>query len=632
MRPGPWCATLWVRHSLEVTMATTFTLPISGTVLSFLIDAFDLRRWDAEGVLSARSGTAARFLRGERVGQEAERKIWRAAASSLVESGIVPPVLALGAPLPPAASQALGNLPPSELLAAFLEGLASHWDEMAGALLRLSAPVGSQRLARLCCLQLVVVDLAVRLTAVLWLTGWQGQKAPALRWSRDRGMQTWLRDLHAKAGISRDKMAEAAHVHQHTVDAWLDGDVRPNDENLQDLAILLAARGVGDQEDLLSELRRGYGLRDLFRNVAELTGSEDAVGLATRLVGYAVYMLELPRQSEKTRAENDLKMYLALVVGTLGRGSIELAFVESMLNAVWRVEKDPVWRTNIKAATRSWFDRLREVATKLPPTADDELRSVFGELPPAEVRERIAYCALASKEELSRDPLFGAAMDAQIAEGGTPAALELKLRANEASNRGNVLRAIDLHREALRHDPCNAEIHFRLGANLWQVGDVETGLIELEIAVQLDPTWDRAQVELAIVLLNLDRVQEALRRLQAAKALMREPSTWLQLHLAFALERLGELDEAIDAYEELLAVEADNAEALDRLAHLLFNKGEKRKGAELAKRAAHLGFTDVLLAWNSGYYSGKGPWARPPRTVPEHLIQLGDKPCLVPFM
>ncbi|MBI5536021.1 MAG: tetratricopeptide repeat protein [Deltaproteobacteria bacterium] len=610
-------------------METTFILPNSGEVLSHVIEAFDLRRWDPEDVLSTRNGTAVRFLKGERVGEDPEHKIWVATANALLASGVVPEVVAEPPPIAQALDVALRKVPQAEMFAAFLSGMAHHWDAMAGALLRLSAPVYSQRLARLSCLHLVVIDLAVRLAAVLWLTRWEGVRPPAIPWALERGMQAWLRDLLAKSCISRDKVAEVADVHEHTVDAWLDEDVRPNDENLQDLANLLAERGLGEAEDLLSGLRRGYGMRALYLKVVKEVGRQRALGLAKRLVGYAVWMLGLPRQSENPVAENDLKMHVALLIGTLGRGQVELGFVDSMLNTVWREERDPVWRTSIKAATRSWFERLREVAAKLPPSAEDELRIALGELPPPEVREQIAYTALASKEELSRDPLFGAAMDAQISHGGMIAALELKLRAGEASNGGDLLRAIDLHREALRHDPCNQEIHFRLGAELWQVGDVDAGLVELEIAVQLDPSWDRAQVEVAIVLLNLDRVAEALRRLQAAKALMPAPSPWLQLHLAFAHERLAMVDDAIAAYEELLTLQAENAEALDRLAHLLFTKGEKRRGAELAKRAAHLGFTDVFVAWNAGYYSGKGPWSRPPRTVPDHLIQLGDNPCLV---
>lgn len=144
---------------------------------------------------------------------------------------------------------------------------------------------------------------------------------------------------------------------------------------------------------------------------------------------------------------------------------------------------------------------------------------------------------LATKRELARDPAVGAVMDSEAREGGYFGALELKLRANEASNRGDSLRAIYLLREALRHDPCNAELHFRLGANLWQIADVDAGMAELEIAVQLDPAWDRSQVETAVVLLNQDRNDEAVRRLEAAKPLLREPSAHLLLHLGFARER-----------------------------------------------------------------------------------------------
>jgi Flp pilus assembly protein TadD len=59
------------------------------------------------------------------------------------------------------------------------------------------------------------------------------------------------------------------------------------------------------------------------------------------------------------------------------------------------------------------------------------------------------------------------------------------------------MTGIAMLRAAADRDPTNAEIHFRLGCHLWRVGDVEDGLRELEIAVQLNPGWDKPAVEIA---------------------------------------------------------------------------------------------------------------------------------------
>jgi hypothetical protein len=484
------CVTVVPDIFSEDAMSAILSLPRSGVVLSYVIDAFDLRRWDPKRILSPRNGTTARFLTGKRVGKEAEDRILRATGTALVESGIVPAAV-VPALLPPPLAGVLSRSPPAEVFApafAFLAGrLAGHWDELAGGLRRASAPICSERLARLAVLQLVAIDLAVRLAAMLWLTRSEVQGPPPIPWAAKDGMRSRLRELRAKTDLSRDRLAAAAHVDAHTIDAWLDAGVRPQDENLHDLVIALSEHGAGDREALLRELRRGYGLRDLHARVVEAVGEDHAAGIAHRLVGYAVWMLGLPRVSKKSLEENDLKMHLALTIGSLGRERLDLKFVESMLNSVWRVEVDPVWRTSIKAATRSWFEHMQEVTAKLPPGDDERLAALLGAMPPPQALEQIGYMALASKEELARDPAVRAVMDAEAHEEGHFGALELKMRANEASNRGDLLQAIELLREAVRRDPNDVELHFRLGANLWQVADADEGMRELQIAVHLDP-------------------------------------------------------------------------------------------------------------------------------------------------
>jgi tetratricopeptide (TPR) repeat protein len=612
-------------------MATTITLPTSGVLLGRLIDAFDLRRWDANNVLSPKNRTTTRFFAGERVGADAERAAFCATGAALIDSGVLPEVLLLGAPFPPEARVLLAEVPLGEIAGLMLERIANHWDEFAGALRRLSAPVSSERLALVICLQLVGVDLALRLTALLWLTRSTIEGTPSLPWLAKGGMNRWLRELHRRSGVSRDQLASDARVSDKTLDAWLDDDlVRPTDENLQDLANALAACDVGAASELLRDLRRAYGLRAVHRMVVDAVGQTRAAEVSARVVGYAMVMLALPRVSRKPVEENDLKMHLVLTLGSIGRERLDLGFIDSMLNAVWRNEEDPVWRTTLRAARRSWFEHMREAAAKLAPGDEERFVQVLGWRPSPEQREALLYSVLASKEEQARDPRMRAAMDAVAAEGGYHGALERKIRASELSNRGDPLGAIRLYREALVYNPLDAEVHFRLGANLWEIGDVEAGLAELEIAVQLDPGWDRAQVEVAIVLLNQGRNADAARRLEAAREVVREPSPWLLLHLGCALERLDEIERAVAAYEELLTLKEDHAEALDRLAHLRLVRGEKRRGAELAKQAAHLGFTDVFDAWASGYYDRRSVAARPPRTTPSDLIQLGDNTWLRP--
>lgn len=137
------------------------------------------------------------------------------------------------------------------------------------------------------------------------------------------------------------------------------------------------------------------------------------------------------------------------------------------------------------------------------------------------------------------------------------------------------------------------------------------GLDELEIAVQLDPAWDRPRVEIAIVLMNEGRDEAARAKLVAANVAC--PGTpWVLLQLGYVHERLGRTKEAVAFYEELLAIDEDDAEALDRVAHLHFVHGDRRSGADRAKRAAYLGLSTVADAHRAGYYDRGKPADRPP--------------------
>jgi tetratricopeptide (TPR) repeat protein len=506
----------------------TFAPPLSGPMLGHIIDAFDLRRLDHGDVLTKRN--SRRYLAGERVSPDAVTEAQRAVAEAIVEAGLLPPRLTLLdlMPLPDGAPAAeLAKAPLSPVVAHVIDRLATAWDTLAGALRRLSAPVAFPRLAAGACLRLVTIDIAVRLTALLWLSG-NTEDAPIPDfWIQERSTGPWLRTLHdaCSPSISRDKLAERVRVHPHTLDGWLDSDVRPTDENLMDLAHAFAEHGVGLHEQLLHRLRVAFGARALFKKVEDAVGKGQAADMGARFVRYANHLLGFPRVSQKSKAENDYKMKVAFALGTLARGQLALPWVEAMLHNLWRFEPDPVWRTSLKAATQSWFEHLQQITAKLGSSDESDLLAVFGEVPDPETMERIGYMVQASKEEQARDPMLAAAMANEARQGGRYGALELKLMAGEVSHRGATIEAINLLRAAVEKDPLNAEIHFRLGCNLWQIGDIKAALEELEISVQIDPDWDRSRVEIGIVLLNEHRDEEALKRLEESKRALSAPSS-----------------------------------------------------------------------------------------------------------
>jgi hypothetical protein len=611
-------------------MAERLQLPLSGVILGHLIEAFDLRRCDPTGALSTRNAT--RIFSGERVDPKAEEKIWIAAAEALLASDLLPPLkVPCHDPLNPRSTesvlaQMLAAVPIQRFVGAHLGDMGERWDALVGSLRRLAPPVGHVRLAYGAALRLGVIDVSVRLAGLLWLAREDTTNPLAGYWAREDGLGPWLKDAMARCepALKPDELAHKIGIHENTVDGWLYAGARPTDDNLRYLAQVLSKNGLGNCEELLRGFRLTYAMRHVLRVIREAVGPRQAEALAQRLVGYPALLLHLKRNSQVPDLQ-DTRAYKALGFGAQGGDGLEREHVEWGLGFIWQIEGDPVWRTSLKAATGSWFDHLQWVATKLPPTAEDELREVLGELPPLDQQERIGYLALATKEEMARDPRVRAAMDSQVAAGGRFAAIELKLRGSEAERRGDLAEAIDLFGAALKEAPRDAELHFRLGACLWQADRVEAGLLELEIAAQLAPGWDRAHGEIAIVLLNLGRPEEAVRRLELARPLLREPSAWLLLHLASAHERLGDAPRAIEVFGEVIALEPEHGEALDHKAHLHFVLGDWREGDRLAKRAAHFGFTDVRDARERGYYD-ETPTERPPRTTPKEQVQLVSLP------
>lgn len=601
------------------TMTTTFSPPLSGVLLNFFIEALDLRAFDPERTL--RDRTAQRYLHGERVSPEAEAKIQAAFADALVAADLVPRSMS-AADLLPGLPSGAAHVPPAAIISVILRQYTEHWDLLAGGLRRLTAPVAYPRHAAGACLRLVAIDLALRITAILWLSGEQG---PLLDfWSKPQGVSHWLRELTKRAGVTRDELARRSGIPENTVDDWLDNNVRPESGNLARLAKALAPDELDREAMLRRQLRVTFAAREVCTTLEQYVGRKQAQNLCQRVVSYANQMLCFVRGSVMSAEENSLKMRFTRILGASRDAKLPMPWIEFMLRHLWRREEDPVWRTSLTAATGSWFDHLQGIAALLGPVDRTKLAEVLGREPSDEDLDVLAYLVQASHLESTRQNGWTEVTQTVIANGGEHAAQMLMHRAREAHASGDRFLAIKLLRAAAAEDPTCEHVHFRLGCHLWQVGESRAALDELELAVQLEPQWDRPRVEIAIVLLYERRDQEALAKLLCAKTELESATEWLLLHIGYAHERLGQTLEAINAYEELVALHEGHAEALDRVAHLHFLASDKRLGAERAKQAAHFGVPTVLRAWQSGYYNGHAVGDRPRHSGLDHVIVFPD--------
>lgn len=606
-------------------MHESFVPPLFGPVLGKLIEVFDLRRFDAHEALAQK--TSRRYLAGERVGRDGETRVFRGVADAVMASGLVPAVVRLehlGGSMKLRAL--LEKAKPRDLLTAFIASHARQWDQLAGALRHQSAPIAYPRHAAGAYLRLVTIDLSVRLGAMLWLLRGPEGELPAPVWAEPKGVAEWLRALVDRARTSRptrDEIATDLGVNFKTVDAWLDGQSRPEDPNLVKLANLLSRRGAGEERALLREMRTMFSLQALFGIVIDIVGEKYARDMAARLTGYANVFPQFLQHSSLTRKEVDDSMRLSFIAGTFPKSP---PWNEHILRAIWRVESDPVWCTDLRAVTKPWVRRLQRVAQVLGPTDLAEFKREVGHEPTADELDEIVYAVQADQDEqIAQSPLHARAYADCMADP-VFAAREFRSAGSDAAHEGRLDVAIDAAREAVRLAPTNAEYHFRLGAYLWMAGKNDEGLMECQIASQLRPDWDRPRVEVGVILLNTGRMSDAIMHLEQAKRELAEPSPWLLFVRAAAHEKGGTLDGAIDAYEELLRLAPDDGEALDRVAHLYFVSGNPKIAIDRAKKANHLGFSTVFDAWEFGYYKGAVPKERPPNRTPEELLRHVDPP------
>ena len=151
-----------------------------------------------------------------------------------------------------------------------------------------------------------------------------------------------------------------------------------------------------------------------------------------------------------------------------------------------------------------------------------------------------------------------------LAFGSSPAAASedpkvLTKRAVDCARRGHWAEAVQPLRRAARRDPALALAHHDLGVVLAQQGSYEEALASLQRALELEDLADTHEA-LGLTLLHLDRNEEALAEYDVARRGGRSSAPTL-FNRALALERLGRLGQAENAYREALAAEASFAPA-----------------------------------------------------------------------
>ena len=260
-------------HEVEMNTRNRNLAPLgglySGRIIGAVVKVFNLD----QGVLSQR--TARRFFNGRSVSDPSRKEILDAIAKSLIELGLVPN-----------SGMLTGEVDRVEAGIADAISLASErWDRLMARIQSRSSVINDRQHAAERFLRLVVVDLSLRVFALLRLSGEKPSRPGTPLWAESNGGGKLLRQLVNEAGLTRHQLAARVGVSYTSVDNWLDGIHRPEPEHVSALAAALAPRDP-DSKALEQEINRAF----IFAHIASLLepwiGREDIVELSTALVRF----------------------------------------------------------------------------------------------------------------------------------------------------------------------------------------------------------------------------------------------------------------------------------------------------------------------------------------------------------
>lgn len=157
--------------------------------------------------------------------------------------------------------------------------------------------------------------------------------------------------------------------------------------------------------------------------------------------------------------------------------------------------------------------------------------------------------------------------------------------------------AVRRHRQAVLQSPHQADLHYRYGLLLRQVGQYEEAIEAFRKAVTINPSYSKALIKLAICLKECGETDEAIETFQRALALDgRYVDVHYQLGLLFAQRR--QFDLAVEQFEQAVLGNDENIAFHANLALALQNIGMVDRAAATWRSICELsGVEDDVLAW-----------------------------------
>jgi len=201
------------------------------------------------------------------------------------------------------------------------------------------------------------------------------------------------------------------------------------------------------------------------------------------------------------------------------------------------------------------------------------------------------------------------AVPAPVPEPPTPRVVTYE-EAEAAFRAGTYEDAANLFARYVELKPDNPFGHYMLGLSAWKSRDHAGAEAAFERALALDPTHVKSYLNLARVLLELDRADDALARTDTALGL--DPLNNVAHRLrARALDELDRVDEAIEEYRRAIAIDETDVWSMNNLGVLYIQMGWPEEALYPLSRAVSLDTTQAVFFNNLGMaLEHTGRWER----------------------
>ena len=524
-------------------------IPTSGQIVGTLVAKLGIKH------SAIRDRNARRYYAADPeylVKDSTKEEVFGAIAEVLTDSGLIPS---------PQANE--GSYKPAPALASMLLWHAENWDLSRSYLRRRTTSVLPEDLPSVwnSYVRIAVIDVALRLAAHLHLAGSSPAVLDFLSYCSREARGEFLNQKRQQTGLTLEDLADGASVDDDTVDNWMYHGSRPSDDNLKNIAEVLADNIEGSTASSIAlELRALYWISDMGSLLAERIGAEAVVEAIRRLhlyAGASFRIIEDQLPSEE-RAKS------LTVLADLGVGA---RLAEPLLATLTEHEADDEWRKDLQSTTgMDWIRRVLSANLRATLAGLDQLNEKTSE------REMEDW------------------------DFGHPKAYMHYRRYMELREQGALEEAVAELETAVRVDPLHSGYQFELGTVKSGIGIrsdnnalVEEGLNALWLAASSSPNWILPWTEIGRTLHDTNKTEEAVAHLLDVKEERGPLDSDYFCALGAALWKLDQLKQALIAFEAALELDPEETSTWVAASEIALLIGDAQKHRRYVRRAQHFG-------------------------------------------